>query len=128
VVPLALGRPVPLIPGEVYACDVEIVTSCIVVPSGWRLALTVRGKDYEYEGELSEFARKFHYGTRGTGGMTHNDPGNRPRGRRARIVPAVADHPPGVIILVRRHDLDCWPLPVRFADRDTAIGWGGAVT
>ena len=68
----------PLTPGEIYECDVEIVTSSIVVPAGWRVALTVRGKDYEYEGELSEFGRKFHYGTRGTGGMTHNDPDDRP--------------------------------------------------
>ena len=67
-----------LTPGEIYECDVEIVTSCIVVPAGWRVALTVRGKDYEYSGELSEFGKKFHYGTRGTGGMTHNDPDNRP--------------------------------------------------
>ncbi len=69
----------PLTPGEVYECDVEIVPSCIVVPAGWRVALTVRGKDYEYEGELSEFAKKFHYATRGTGGMTHDDPDNRPK-------------------------------------------------
>ena len=68
----------PLTPGEVYECDVEIVPSCIVVPAGWRLALSVRGKDYEYEGELGEFGKKFVYGTRGTGGMTHNDPDNRP--------------------------------------------------
>ncbi|MGH7390658.1 MAG: CocE/NonD family hydrolase [Candidatus Rokuibacteriota bacterium] len=68
----------PLTPGEVYECDVEIVTSCIVVPAGWRVALTVRGKDYEYEGELSEFGKTFHYGTRGTGGMTHADPDDRP--------------------------------------------------
>jgi len=67
-----------LTPGEVYECDVEIVTSCIVVPAGWRVALTVRGKDYEYEGELSDFGKQFHYGTRGTGGMTHNDPDDRP--------------------------------------------------
>jgi predicted acyl esterase len=73
-------RAEPLTPGAVYECDVEIVTSCIVVPAGWRVALTVRGKDYEYEGELSEFGKKFHYGTRGTGGMTHNDPDNRPAG------------------------------------------------
>jgi len=71
-------RAEPLTPGEVYECDVEIVTSCIVVPAGWRVALTVRGKDYEYKGELSEFGKRFHYGTRGTGGMTHNEPGNRP--------------------------------------------------
>ena len=71
-------RAEPLTPGQVYECDVEIVTSCIVVPAGWRVALTIRGKDYEYDGELSEFGKKFHYGTRGTGGMTHNDPDNRP--------------------------------------------------
>jgi len=68
----------PLTPGEIYECDVEIVPSSIVVPAGWLVALTVRGKDYEYKGELGEFARKFHYATRGTGGMTHNDPDNRP--------------------------------------------------
>jgi predicted acyl esterase len=68
----------PLAPGQVYECDVEIVPSCIVVPAGWRVALTVRGKDYEYEGELGEFGKKFHYATRGTGGMTHDDPDDRP--------------------------------------------------
>ena len=68
----------PLAPGEVAECDVEILPSSIVVPAGWQLAFTVRGKDYEYEGELSEFGKKFHYATRGTGGMTHNDPDNRP--------------------------------------------------
>lgn len=68
----------PLTPGEIYECDVEIVTSCIVVPPGWRLCLSVRGKDYEYAGELGDFAKEFHYGTRGTGGMTHNDIDSRP--------------------------------------------------
>ncbi len=69
----------PLTPGEVYECDVEFVPTCIVVPAGWQVALTVRGKDYEYEGEVSEFGKKFHYATRGTGGMTHNDPDDRPK-------------------------------------------------
>jgi hypothetical protein len=69
----------PLFPGETYECDVEIVPSCIVVPQGWRVALSVRGRDYEYEGELSEFGKKFHYATRGTGGMTHDDPDDRPK-------------------------------------------------
>jgi uncharacterized protein len=68
----------PLNPGEVYECDVEIVASSIVVPAGWTLALTVRGKDYEYTGEVSDFGKKFHYATRGTGGMTHADPDDRP--------------------------------------------------
>ncbi len=68
----------PLTPGEIYECDIEILQSCIVVPAGWRIALTVRGKDYVYEGELDDFAKKFHFATRGTGNMTHNDPDDRP--------------------------------------------------
>jgi uncharacterized protein len=67
-----------LTPGDAYECDVEIVPRCIVIPAGWTLALSVRGKDYEYAGELSDFAKSFHYGTRGTGGMTHADPDDRP--------------------------------------------------
>ncbi len=67
-----------LTPEEVYECDVEIVSSCIVVPAGWQLALSVRGQDYIYPGDLSEFAKQFWYGTRGTGGMTHTDPDSRP--------------------------------------------------
>ena len=38
----------PLTPGEVYELDVEIWPTSIVVPAGYRLALTVRGRDYEY--------------------------------------------------------------------------------
>jgi predicted acyl esterase len=68
----------PLKAGETYGADVELVSTSIVVPKGWRIALSVRGKDYEYTGELSEFGKKFHYSTRGTGGMTHNDTENRP--------------------------------------------------
>jgi predicted acyl esterase len=72
------NKPEPLTPGEVVECDIEIVSSCIVVPKGWRVAFTVKGCDYEYGGDLNEFGKKFHYGTRGTGGMTHSDPDNRP--------------------------------------------------
>jgi hypothetical protein len=49
-----------------------------VVPPGYRVALTVRGSDYEYEGELSEFAKSFHYAHRGVGPFQHNDPEDRP--------------------------------------------------
>jgi len=71
-------RAEPLTPGQVYQCDVEIIPSCIVVPKGWRAAVTIRGKDYRYDGALGEFAKTFCYATRGTGGMTHSDPGDRP--------------------------------------------------
>ena len=68
----------PLEPGTTYEVDVEIWPSCIVVPAGYRIALTIRGKDYEYGGELSEFAKSFHYANRGVGPFQHNDPEDRP--------------------------------------------------
>jgi predicted acyl esterase len=68
----------PITPGEIYELDVEIWPSCIVVPVGYQVALTVRGSDYQYEGELSEFAKTFHYSNRGVGPFTHNDPTDRP--------------------------------------------------
>jgi len=36
----------PLKPGEIVELDVEIWPTCIVVPEGHRIALSVRGKDY----------------------------------------------------------------------------------
>jgi uncharacterized protein len=43
-------EPQPLTPGRVYELDVEIWPTCIVVPAGYRIGLTVRGRDYEYPG------------------------------------------------------------------------------
>ena len=40
----------PLKPGEVYDLDVEILPTSIVLPKGYRLGLSVRGKDYVYPG------------------------------------------------------------------------------
>src|SRR5581483_7774396 len=40
-----------LTPGEVYEVDVEVWPTCIVLPKGYRLALSVRGTDYVYPGE-----------------------------------------------------------------------------
>jgi len=67
-----------LIPGEVYELDVEIWPSSIVVPAGFRVVLTVRGNDYEYGGELGEFARSFHYASKGCGPFLHTSPQDRP--------------------------------------------------
>jgi predicted acyl esterase len=39
-----------LTPGQVYELDIEIWPTCIVIPAGYRLGLTVRGRDYEYPG------------------------------------------------------------------------------
>ena len=38
----------PLTPGALYEVDVEIWASCIVAPPGYRLALSVQGKDWEW--------------------------------------------------------------------------------
>jgi len=59
----------PLVPGAIYELDVEIWPTSIVVPPGYRVALTVRGRDYEYGGE------PVHVGwfeMRGCGPFTHD--------------------------------------------------------
>lgn len=65
-----------LVPGQVYELDVEIWPTCIVLPPGYRLALSVRGKDYEYQGPVDEEYRKLGY--KGCAGFTHSDPDDRP--------------------------------------------------
>ncbi|HUZ88844.1 MAG TPA: CocE/NonD family hydrolase [Candidatus Acidoferrales bacterium] len=68
----------PLEPGQTYEVDVEIWPSSIVVPAGWRVTLSVRGKDYEYQGPMSDFARSFHYASKGCGPFLHPISSHRP--------------------------------------------------
>jgi predicted acyl esterase len=67
----------PLTPGEVVSLDVEIWPTCIVVPAGYRIALTVRGKDYEYPGEGARL-KTFMNEMKGCGPFLHDDPEDRP--------------------------------------------------
>jgi uncharacterized protein len=68
----------PLKPGVPVELDVEIWPTCIVVPPGYRLALTVRGKDYEYDG--TDVAPPFApYAMKGVGPFTHTNPQDRPK-------------------------------------------------
>jgi predicted acyl esterase len=60
----------PLTPGEVYELDIEIWPTCIVVPPGYRIALTVRGKDYEVDG-TDAAPPNAAYPMKGVGPMTH---------------------------------------------------------
>jgi predicted acyl esterase len=70
----------PAVPGEVYQCDVEIWPTSIVVPAGYRVALTVRGRDYVYEGSARpRRPGEFGHGMTGCGWFTHDDPADRPR-------------------------------------------------
>jgi len=67
--PLVLGTPVDV--------DVEIWPTCIVVPPGYRVGLTVRGRDYEYDGTDAALPHA-PYPMKGTGPFTHTHPGDRP--------------------------------------------------
>ena len=67
----------PLEPGEVYELDVEIWPTCIVVPKGWRVALTLRGKDYDHGGEAASLTNMKNP-MRGCGPFIHDDPTDRP--------------------------------------------------
>jgi len=68
----------PLQPGQIVELEIEILPTSLVLPAGWTIGLSVRGKDYEYAGPVSDFGQQFYYSTRGTGGMTHNEIRNRP--------------------------------------------------
>jgi len=68
----------PLKPGKVYELDVEIWPTCIVVPPGYRIGLTVRGKDYEYPGKGARL-KTFMNEMKGCGPFIHTDPKDRPQ-------------------------------------------------
>jgi predicted acyl esterase len=67
----------PLVPNEPVELDVEIWPTCIVVPEAHRIALTVRGKDYEYDGTDAALPHA-HYPMKGVGPFLHNNPVDRP--------------------------------------------------
>jgi len=68
----------PLQPRRVYELDVEIWPTCIVVPPGHRLGLTVRGRDYEYPGGPSAGLGTLGARFTGVGPFLHDDPVDRP--------------------------------------------------
>src|SRR3989442_838115 len=68
----------PLTPGQVYELDVEIWPTSIVAPAGYRLGLTVRGRDYEYPGGPSVGLGTLGAVFTGVGPFQHNDPRGRP--------------------------------------------------
>jgi predicted acyl esterase len=73
-------RKQPLKAGEVVELDIEIWPTSIVVPAGYRIGLSVRGKDYEYGGASGGKLSNFKNELRGCGPFLHNDPLDRPAG------------------------------------------------
>ncbi len=68
----------PLKRGEIVGLDIEIWPTSIVVPAGYRLGLTIRGKDYEYGGASGGRLSNFKNELKGCGPFLHNDPVDRP--------------------------------------------------
>jgi len=67
----------PLEPNTPVELDIEIWPTSIVVPAGYRLALTVRGKDYEFDGTAFPIPHA-PYPMKGVGPFTHTNPKDRP--------------------------------------------------
>ncbi len=67
----------PLTPGQVVELDIEIWPSCIVVPKGYRVALTIRGKDYDH-GQSAASLSNMKNPMSGCGPFMHDDPVDRP--------------------------------------------------
>lgn len=65
----------PLVPGDVYELDIEIWATCIVLPTGYRLALTIQGRDFDHGLEPSP---AMGFEMRGSGPFQHVDPRDRP--------------------------------------------------
>ena len=68
----------PLRKSEVAELDIEIWPTSIAVPAGYRIALSIRGKDYEYGGGSGGKQSNFKNELTGCGPFLHNDPVNRP--------------------------------------------------
>jgi uncharacterized protein len=68
----------PLKKGEAVTLDIEILPTCIVVPAGYRIALSVRGKDYEWQKTTGAKLSNFKNELLGCGPFLHNEPRDRP--------------------------------------------------
>ena len=68
----------PLVPGEVYQADVELWPTSLVIPAGYRVALTVRGRDWEVRRPGAPRLGSFKNEMTGCGPFLHNDPVDRP--------------------------------------------------
>jgi hypothetical protein len=67
----------PLKPGQPVELDIEIWPTCIVVPKGYRIALSIRGRDYEHD-EAPASLSNMKNPMKGCGPFTHDDETDRP--------------------------------------------------
>ena len=71
-------RKQPLKKGEVVELDIEVWPTSIVVPAGYRIGLSIRGKDYVYPGPSGGKLSNFKNELTGCGPFLHDDPRDRP--------------------------------------------------
>ncbi|RYF80140.1 MAG: CocE/NonD family hydrolase [Comamonadaceae bacterium] len=67
----------PLQPGQAVDLQVEILPTCIVVPAGYRIGLTVRGRDYEFAKTTGARLGHFKNELLGCGPFLHDEPRDR---------------------------------------------------
>jgi uncharacterized protein len=92
----------PLEPGTPYELAIEIVPTCFVAPAGYRIALSLRGKDYEYPGDLSGMSAPIGQPFTGVGPFRHSSPDDRPPAVfENRVVLHIdPEHPPCLLLPV----------------------------
>jgi predicted acyl esterase len=66
----------PLTPGIAVNLDIEVWPTCIVAPPGYRIGLTILGRDYEWEGAAATLSNMKHP-MKGCGPFVHDDPDDR---------------------------------------------------
>jgi uncharacterized protein len=71
--------PQPLVPGEPVDVAVELWPTSIVVPAGYRIGLSVRGRDYVWQEHTGARLSNFKNELLGCGPFLHDDPRDRPR-------------------------------------------------
>jgi predicted acyl esterase len=69
----------PLTPGEPVALDVEIWPTSVIIPAGYRLGVSLQGRDFELPGD-GPWPSAFGITMRGNGVFVHTDPADRPAG------------------------------------------------
>ena len=62
---------------EIVEVDVEIWPTGLIMPPGFQIALTIQGRDYEWEGTGVRYTN-FKNELKGCGPFLHDDPVDRP--------------------------------------------------
>lgn len=69
----------PLFPGQVYELDVEVWPTCVVIPAGYRIGLTIGGRDFEHDAEPFFWSKPPGILFRGSSMWLHDDARFRPQ-------------------------------------------------